>query len=184
MQNGAANGTVLTYNSSNGNIDLVAPAGLTNNATYVQSLGVGTGALDSESASGHRNTAFGYNAGTSVTDGRWNILIGGQAGDAITTGDSNVAVGYDALSTVTTGDSNTAIGYECMKSVDPGATNNVAVGRGASSVITTGSDNVSIGNSAGGYLGAHFTISKGERLVRLILNVVLVAFVIKLLLDA
>jgi hypothetical protein len=43
---------------------------------------------------------------------------------------------------------------------------------------------LAIGNSAGGYLGARFTISKGERLVRLILNVVLVAFVIKLLLDA
>ena len=39
------------------------------------------------------------------------------------------------------------------------------------------------GNSIGGYLGAHFTISKGERVIRLVLNLVLVAFIIKLLLD-
>ena len=151
LQSGAANGSVLTYNSSNGNIDLVASAGLSNNATGSLSLGVGTNALDSESASGHRNTAFGTNAGTSVTDGTYNILIGGQAGDAITTGDSNVAVGYDALSGLTTGDSNTAIGYECMIAAGPGATNNVAVGRGSSAQISTGSDNVSIGNSAGAF---------------------------------
>ena len=151
LQNGAANGSVLTYNSSNGNIDLVASAGLTNNATYVQSLGVGTGALDSESASGFRNTAFGFNAGTSVTDGTYNVLIGGQAGDAITTGASNVAVGYDALSGLTTGSSNTAIGHECMQLVAAGASNNTAVGRGASQNITTGSENASLGSSAGAF---------------------------------
>ncbi|NQX87208.1 MAG: sulfite exporter TauE/SafE family protein, partial [Halioglobus sp.] len=39
------------------------------------------------------------------------------------------------------------------------------------------------GNALGGYLGAHFTISGGERLVRLVLNVVLVAFITKLLFD-
>jgi len=39
------------------------------------------------------------------------------------------------------------------------------------------------GNAIGGYLGAHFTISKGERMIRLVLNLVLVAFIIKLLVD-
>jgi len=39
------------------------------------------------------------------------------------------------------------------------------------------------GNAIGGYLGAHFTISKGERMIRLVLNLVLVAFIIKLLFD-
>jgi uncharacterized membrane protein YfcA len=40
---------------------------------------------------------------------------------------------------------------------------------------------LAVGNSIGGYLGAHFTISSGERLVRLVLNLVLVLFIIKLL---
>ena len=39
------------------------------------------------------------------------------------------------------------------------------------------------GNAIGGYLGARFTISKGERMLRLVLNLVLVAFIIKLLFD-
>jgi hypothetical protein len=42
---------------------------------------------------------------------------------------------------------------------------------------------LALGNSIGGYLGAHFTITRGEKLIRLVLNVVLVAFIIKLLLD-
>jgi len=39
------------------------------------------------------------------------------------------------------------------------------------------------GNAIGGYMGAHFSISKGERMIRLVLNLVLVAFIIKLLFD-
>jgi uncharacterized membrane protein YfcA len=42
---------------------------------------------------------------------------------------------------------------------------------------------LALGNSMGGYLGAHFTISKGERLIRVVLNTVLAAFIIKLLFD-
>jgi uncharacterized membrane protein YfcA len=40
---------------------------------------------------------------------------------------------------------------------------------------------LALGNSIGGYLGAHFTVSKGERLIKLILNLVLVVFIAKLL---
>ena len=40
---------------------------------------------------------------------------------------------------------------------------------------------LAVGNAIGGYLGAHFTVSKGEHLIRLVLNLVLVAFIIKLL---
>lgn len=40
---------------------------------------------------------------------------------------------------------------------------------------------LALGNSIGGYLGAHFTISKGEGLIRVILNIVLIVFIIKLL---
>ncbi|MEH6633921.1 MAG: sulfite exporter TauE/SafE family protein [Halioglobus sp.] len=42
---------------------------------------------------------------------------------------------------------------------------------------------LALGNSIGGYLGAHFSVSKGENLIRLILNLVLVAFIFKLLFN-
>ena len=38
-----------------------------------------------------------------------------------------------------------------------------------------------LGNAIGGWLGTHLTISKGEKFIRLVLNLVLVVFVIKLL---
>ncbi len=40
---------------------------------------------------------------------------------------------------------------------------------------------LALGNSIGGYLGAHFTVTRGDKLIRLILNIVLIAFIIKLL---
>jgi len=40
---------------------------------------------------------------------------------------------------------------------------------------------LALGNAIGGYLGAHFAVTKGEGLIRLVLNLVLVAFIIKLL---
>jgi len=43
---------------------------------------------------------------------------------------------------------------------------------------------LALGNSIGGYLGAHFTISKGERLIRIVLNLVLIGLIIKLLFTA
>jgi uncharacterized membrane protein YfcA len=42
---------------------------------------------------------------------------------------------------------------------------------------------LAVGNAIGGYLGARFTISGGERMIRLVLNLVLIAFIIKLLFD-
>ena len=38
-----------------------------------------------------------------------------------------------------------------------------------------------VGNAIGGWLGTHLTISKGEKMIRIVLNSVLVVFVIKLL---
>ena len=37
------------------------------------------------------------------------------------------------------------------------------------------------GNAAGGWLGAHYTISRGEHAVRIVLNIVLTIFIIKLI---
>jgi len=42
---------------------------------------------------------------------------------------------------------------------------------------------LALGNSVGGYLGAHFTVTRGERLIKRVLNIVLAAFIIKLLLP-
>jgi hypothetical protein len=40
---------------------------------------------------------------------------------------------------------------------------------------------LALGNAIGGYLGAHFSVTRGEKLIRVILNIVLIAFIIKLL---
>lgn len=40
---------------------------------------------------------------------------------------------------------------------------------------------LALGNGVGGYLGAHLAVSKGEKLIKTLLNVVLIIFIIKLL---
>jgi uncharacterized membrane protein YfcA len=40
---------------------------------------------------------------------------------------------------------------------------------------------LAVGNSIGGWLGVHYSITKGEALIKTILNLVLVAMIIKLL---
>jgi uncharacterized membrane protein YfcA len=40
---------------------------------------------------------------------------------------------------------------------------------------------LALGNAIGGYLGAHFAVSRGENLIRWVLNVVLIVFIAKLL---
>jgi uncharacterized protein len=40
---------------------------------------------------------------------------------------------------------------------------------------------LALGNGIGGYIGAHFAVSKGEQLIKTVLNVVLIVFIIKLL---
>lgn len=42
---------------------------------------------------------------------------------------------------------------------------------------------LAVGNSIGGYLGAHFSVTKGEKLIRVVLNLVLLGFIVKLLFD-
>ena len=40
---------------------------------------------------------------------------------------------------------------------------------------------LALGNAIGGYLGAHFTVTRGERLIKFVLNLVLIVFIVKLL---
>ncbi len=104
LQSGATNGQVLTYNSTNGNITLAdAGGGLSDNSNAATSLGVGTNALDSETSSGEDNTAFGYDAGTAITDGTDNTAIGHNALKSISTNDACTAVGANALQYQTAG---------------------------------------------------------------------------------
>ncbi len=49
------------------------------------------------------------------------------------------------------------------------------------SVLWTMGAALALGMALGGYLGAHFTVSRGEKLIRTVLNLVLIAFIIKLL---
>ncbi|MDX1736270.1 MAG: sulfite exporter TauE/SafE family protein [Halioglobus sp.] len=40
---------------------------------------------------------------------------------------------------------------------------------------------LAVGNSIGGYLGAHLSVTRGEKLIRRVLNVVLIVFILKLI---
>ena len=48
--------------------------------------------------------------------------------------------------------------------------------------MSTASQNLPV-TVIGGYLGAHFAVTRGEGLIRVVLNLVLVAFIIKLLFN-
>ena len=58
---------------------------------------IGYAALtDMNTATTAYNTALGYHAGNTVTNGFQNTFVGGFAGDSCTTGDQNVCIGYES----------------------------------------------------------------------------------------
>ena len=165
LQSGAANGSVLTYNSSNGNITLAAAGGgLSNNSSQTNSLGVGSGALSNDSGnnntafgsaaldasvSGIQNTAVGSSALTSLTSGEYNVAVGMQAGYSLTTGSRNTFFGAYTGYTRTTGDDATHIGYGA--GYHQTGSSNTAVGTNAllgASGSSTGSTNTAVGYQA------------------------------------
>lgn len=173
LQSGASNGQVLTYNSTNGDIELADAGGgateingLSDAVTYDSgiSIGLGTGALANDdgtdnnntalgynalnaNTSGDDNTAVGFNAGKFLTTGRDNVLLGAQAGDAITTGQRNVICGYDAGSAQTTHSDNTLIGYMAGRNVN--TNNHIAIGPSALSNTSYALERcIAIGNAA------------------------------------
>jgi len=160
MQSSSADGYVLKYNHSNGYISLAASAGISNNSSQTNSLGVGSGALSSEtgnnntafgenaldaSVSGIQNTAVGSSALTSCTSGEYNVAVGMQAGYSITDSNRNTYIGaYSGYSTVNTaGGYNTAVGYGTLYNSTAGY--NVAVGYNAGTALTTGDSNTLMG---------------------------------------
>tara|TARA_A200000159_G_C7299517_1_gene329414 strand:- start:233 stop:1399 length:1167 start_codon:yes stop_codon:yes gene_type:complete len=172
LQSGASNGQVLTYNSTNGDIELADAGGgateingLSDAVTYDSgiSIGLGTGALANDDGTDNNNTALGYNAlnantsgddntvcgfdaGKFITTGFDNTLYGSQAGDALTTGKRNVVLGYDAGSAQTTSSDNTLIGYMAGRNVN--SDNHIAIGPSALSNTSSPTRCVGIGNSA------------------------------------
>jgi len=88
---------------------------------------------------GYGNTAAGYQALASDTNGIYNTAVSEAALYANNAGDYNVAVGAAALSSNTTGSSNTAVGVD------------------AAYYNTTGSYNAAIGFATGPYPGTNLT---------------------------
>ena len=92
----------------------------------------------------HYNSAFGYRALYSNTNGDDNFAAGVMAMYSNTSGYRNVAVGNYALQSNTTARNNTAIGYYSMSSSTTGGFN-TAVGYGTLQANTDGVENTAIG---------------------------------------
>jgi len=122
----------------------------------------GTGALAFPLSPNLNDTAIGFNALHSPTDGPANTAIGiaalfhnttgegNTANGAITlsfntTGNYNTANGENALNSNTTGNFNTAYGVDALSSNTTGELN-IAVGLGVGLNLTTGNNNIDIGN--------------------------------------
>jgi len=93
------------------------------------------------------NSAVGYTALQSNTEGDNNVAVGHRALLLNTTGNNNIAVGYTALQSNTTGFNNTAIGFQALQSNTTGFAN-TAVGFNALQLNTTGVNNTAIGYQA------------------------------------
>jgi hypothetical protein len=113
---------------------------------------------------GGNNTAIGFQALFSNTDGAWNTAVGESALHFNTTGNYNTAIGVDALYLNTTGFSNTAIGAAALIRNTTGTHNtangylalysnttgiyNTAEGALALTSNTSGDDNTAVGFEA------------------------------------
>jgi Chaperone of endosialidase len=96
------------------------------------------------------NSAFGYQAGSTLNCGGANTLVGWQAGQANPVDVGNTAVGYQAGLKLSTGGAlNTAVGYQALIN-NLGGPNNTCVGFSAGAGINSGGQNICIGDSSGG----------------------------------
>jgi hypothetical protein len=92
-------------------------------------------------------TAYGLNAGDSVTTGLENVVVGYNAGTALTSGSAITALGYEAGDAISTGSYHTVIGHSAGGSVSTGS-GNTLVGYRAGLGISTANTNTAIGDSA------------------------------------
>ena len=140
---GIASPTLKLEVSGNAEIDGIN-IGKGNNSIATNTA-IGVNALNVNSALGNLNTAIGYSAMASNSDGEQNVAIGSEALLSNTTGDQNVAIGDDSLRANTTGEMNTAVGKNTLLSNTTGS-NNIAIGRLTLDSNTIGDRNVAIGN--------------------------------------
>jgi hypothetical protein len=121
--------------------------------------GVGSGALANNT--GANNSALGFNALFSNTEGNFNSAVGFSALYSNTIGSSNTATGNNALASNTEGNANTAIGDFALISNTTG-NSNTAVGSTAMQTNTTGSENTATGSGAlGGMESGDFNTADG-----------------------
>ncbi len=146
--NSAVNELVLPNTTSStsgvitmGGVPFVSNPGV-QNAFFGQSAGAPF------TTTGFANTAVGYNALFSDTNGGDNTAIGDSALKFNTTGGSNVAIGETALFSNTEGASNTALGTSALGTNKFGS-NNVALGQGALSATFSGNGNTAVGTNSG-----------------------------------
>mgnify|MGYP003326604311 CR=1 FL=1 len=132
-------GTALTTGSNNVAIGVTA---LQVEDTGTQNIAIGTSALSALNYdSVGNNVCNGFEAGDSITSGRWNHFIGTQAGDDFDTEHSNLGIGYRALGgSIAGGEYNIAIGNSSGMAVTSGDANHF-FGYYAGSSATTGSNN-------------------------------------------
>jgi hypothetical protein len=116
----------------------------TGSISDVESLAIGTNALNSRTSGNAKNMAIGYNSLTALTSGQYNVSIGPQTGAGITTGNNNVLLGRYTAHTLSTGSDNCLIGHNIIASSN--SNNNILIG----SEIDVGSNdnNVIIGYRA------------------------------------
>ena len=136
-------GTALTTGSNNIAIGVTA---LQVEDTGTQNIAIGTSALSALNYdSDGNNVCIGFEAGESITSGRWNHFIGTQAGDDFDTEHSNLGIGYRALGgSIAGGEYNVSIGNSSGMAVTSGDANHF-FGYYAGSSATTGSNNTAVG---------------------------------------
>jgi len=136
----------IALNDGGNSVYIGTDAGLNDDASDNQNVGVGHQALYSNTTGG-ANTANGYRALYSNTTGGNNTANGNRALFLNTTGIYNTANGFQALYSNTTGANNTANGYAALFLNTTGASN-VANGYRALFLNTTGANNTANGFQA------------------------------------
>lgn len=162
-------GTTSVYYRENTTNRFVTVAGTASMFLGSTSSAFGTGALLGLAAGtniGGQNTAFGANAGRSVTTGTRNNFIGNSAGSSCTGGSDNVLIGDSAGALIANGATNVFIGrntaynqtgsYNVALGSGAGfgtagasGSQNTLLGFGSGYAVSTGSSNTLIGLSAG-----------------------------------
>jgi hypothetical protein len=141
--NNIAFGYQSQFNSTNTSSNVaVGTQTLYNNVNGIQNTALGDFALYSNAVDS--NTAIGYAASYSNTNGR-----------------NNTTVGYAAAYSNTSGNLNTAVGHEALWANAKGSYN-TAIGNNAGSSLTTGSNNIFIGYKADGAASINNSVCIGN----------------------